>query len=941
MGGQNSGLQVGRGRSSGPPPGAVCEIVDIAWGTLVELLTLGEATACHYRIVNFHTTHIILGTPSASGAVPDVHIGTIEPLIVTPSGPSTLELIAWSELYPDDTIEYKIIDTTSANPLDGSSRGIITQRSNTVQKINTPYDFRNVVFYRPVSTYDLSAITYPVNFDSIIIDGVSTPLGFGGIFLLRSLTNSLQSLLGSTAVVVIQSPTSFVIWSTNGSEYGDLSYSYSGTESVGTGDNLTITFPFILSNTPITPGSVGITDGVESFTDDGAGNLTGDMGGTGTINYATGVGSVTFNAAPLTGVDIAANYNYGAASITPTFDPSLFYTFGNNIDFSSATFTPAIDGNQIADSWDIHLETITDHFWGQVQNNIVFGTNVTTLYAKEECANSIVANNCAFNYFDRICAAITFRNDVAFIYLNQDCQSFDLGIECAKMYFGQRCGSIFVADGTNSWDIGEACSEITVQGLNNSHWTMKDGCTRISVDGNSNFSWDFGLLCADIIAVGGSNSNWTFGSQSNSILAIGSFNHTWTFGSGTVNVFAVNDTNAVLRMNDNCRNITFINSAVLFKQVGNGDGIKQTFTVNLNYVVPVIGGTITITDGVETFTDNGDGTLTGDMGGAGTINYVTGLGSVTFNSAPANLASVTANFNFSVAGTGTSITNETIATGDTITVTFPFTIANFPIVPGLLTITDLVETFSDNGDGTLTGDMGGAGTINYATGIGSVTFNAPPSINPIFANYDIAIISNDSCHNIEIFTSCDTLQFTSNSDVSIQLQLSTVTFPAAQSHRRCSVGYSNWEAWIDVTDSDTVDLTNYPVERYLHLQSRNSSENIDVIIDGNNLFKINFDLGLLAGFAVSDINIRHVAVSTTGNILVDFKDQTMVAISSVVNVVSPGIFTLQGATSITEFGFFDACTFEPQTVVFPGFPPITFYRMIYSENYGYVAGGGG
>lgn len=37
-----------------------------------------------------------------------------------------------------------------------------------------------------------------------------------------------------------------------------------------------------------------------------------------------------------------------------------------------------------------------------------------------------------------------------------------------------------------------------------------------------------------------------------------------------------------------------------------------------------------ITDGTETFTDNFDGTLTGDMGGTGTINYMTGAYDITF-----------------------------------------------------------------------------------------------------------------------------------------------------------------------------------------------------------------------------------------------------------------------------------------------------------------------
>jgi hypothetical protein len=43
---------------------------------------------------------------------------------------------------------------------------------------------------------------------------------------------------------------------------------------------------------------------------------------------------------------------------------------------------------------------------------------------------------------------------------------------------------------------------------------------------------------------------------------------------------------------------------------------------------------VTFTDGVETFSDNNDGTLTGSAGGTGTINYTSGAYSITFAVAP-------------------------------------------------------------------------------------------------------------------------------------------------------------------------------------------------------------------------------------------------------------------------------------------------------------------
>ena len=55
---------------------------------------------------------------------------------------------------------------------------------------------------------------------------------------------------------------------------------------------------------------------------------------------------------------------------------------------------------------------------------------------------------------------------------------------------------------------------------------------------------------------------------------------------------------------------------------------------------------IVVTDGTESFIDKLDGTLLGDAGGAGTINYVTGAISVTFNTAPANAQAITCTYQY-------------------------------------------------------------------------------------------------------------------------------------------------------------------------------------------------------------------------------------------------------------------------------------------------------
>lgn len=75
----------------------------------------------------------------------------------------------------------------------------------------------------------------------------------------------------------------------------------------GTGATRTGTLAFKAAGTKRTCFEVTFTDGTETFIDDLSGNLIGSAGGTGTINYTTGVFSVTF-AAPAT--TVTATYRW-------------------------------------------------------------------------------------------------------------------------------------------------------------------------------------------------------------------------------------------------------------------------------------------------------------------------------------------------------------------------------------------------------------------------------------------------------------------------------------------------------------------------------------------------------------------------------------------------------------------------------------------------------
>jgi hypothetical protein len=88
------------------------------------------------------------------------------------------------------------------------------------------------------------------------------------------------------------------------------SYTQTTGESFGTGDGITKTFSHTLAvvtgaKTCMYP---SVTDGTETFVDDRNGAMVGSLGGTGTINYATGAVSVTFNTAPASTQAITCSY---------------------------------------------------------------------------------------------------------------------------------------------------------------------------------------------------------------------------------------------------------------------------------------------------------------------------------------------------------------------------------------------------------------------------------------------------------------------------------------------------------------------------------------------------------------------------------------------------------------------------------------------------------
>ena len=217
--------------------------------------------------------------------------------------------------------------------------------------------------------------------------------------------------------------------------------------------------------------------------------------------------------------------------------------------------------------------------------------------------------------------------------------------------------------------------------------------------------------------------------------------------------------------------------------IGFGNGSTVAFAGNLP--APVLPGTVTVTAGAVTGTDNGVGVISGAGISSGSINYGSGAISLTFTTAPVAgvLVEATCDTVFTsplvqfedileldsgggctrlddvihvlytayhpylgscqvylqgpgvgamTTPPGGSITlpiqpnqGQVIGTGDGTTINFTGTLTT-PVLPGSVLINAGALTGTDNTSGVISGG-GISGTINYASGAISVTFTTAPA----------------------------------------------------------------------------------------------------------------------------------------------------------------------------------------------------------------------
>ena len=138
---------------SGDFTGLIVNPISIAYGDLIVLQTgsLLEPGQ-QYKITDFATKHRIL---DGNSVTTDYNTGVNEPLILTATSSNTFDKQVYSPLHPFDIIYYDITggDTRDIAFFDEGVaitglKGVIYYRKDTIQNVETWYDFRNVKFRR-------------------------------------------------------------------------------------------------------------------------------------------------------------------------------------------------------------------------------------------------------------------------------------------------------------------------------------------------------------------------------------------------------------------------------------------------------------------------------------------------------------------------------------------------------------------------------------------------------------------------------------------------------------------------------------------------------------------------------------------------------------------------------------------------------------------------
>lgn len=114
------------------------ETISIAHNDLVDLVAASQLVPGQkYRITDYSTTDLIVHSNPA-----EYIVGAVEPLIVTASSVNTLDIVATSELYPQDVIHYQLVASSYSVPGLRYVYGRIIYRKDTTRNNIGHFDFR-------------------------------------------------------------------------------------------------------------------------------------------------------------------------------------------------------------------------------------------------------------------------------------------------------------------------------------------------------------------------------------------------------------------------------------------------------------------------------------------------------------------------------------------------------------------------------------------------------------------------------------------------------------------------------------------------------------------------------------------------------------------------------------------------------------------------------
>jgi hypothetical protein len=158
------------------------------------------------------------------------------------------------------------------------------------------------------------------------------------------------------------------------------------------------------------------------------------------------------------------------------------------------------------------------------------------------------------------------------------------------------------------------------------------------------------------------------------------------------------------------------------ERVGRGNSSDKTYSGELSHD-DIVKGSVQISVGEYAFSDNGEGTLTGNRDGAsGSIAYSSGAWSITIPDE-------------STSGGETVDRSEAIAQGNASAREFSGILSGQPVVAGTLRISAGGYNLTDDGSGSLSGNDGSSGSITYQTGSWSISLPAPIPGQTVEASY--------------------------------------------------------------------------------------------------------------------------------------------------------------------------------------------------------------